>query len=116
MVGSTLEHAGFDKVLTNTALASLKESAQELLPALAGAEVVGHWAGLRPGTPKGIPFIGEVAEFPGLWLNCGHHRNGLLLAPASCQFLTDLMQRRTPILEPIPYALAGRLGRNERTS
>ncbi len=116
LVGSTLEHAGFDKVLTNTALASLKESAQELLPALAGAEVVGHWAGLRPGAPEGIPFIGEVAEFPGLWLNCGHHRNGLLLAPASCQLLTDLMQRRTPILEPIPYALAGRLGRNERTS
>ena len=110
LVGSTLEHVGFDKEPTNTALASLKESAQELLPALAGAEVLGHWAGLRPGTPKGIPFIGEVAEFPGLWLNCGHHRNGLLLAPASCQLLTDLMQRRTPIVEPTPYALAGRLG------
>ncbi|AYC32347.1 glycine oxidase ThiO [Pseudomonas cavernae] len=110
LVGSTLEHAGFDKAPTNTALASLKASVQELLPALAGAEVVGHWAGLRPGSPEGIPFIGEVAEFPGLWLNCGHYRNGLLLAPASCQLLTDLMLGHTPIVEPTPYAPAGRLG------
>lgn len=110
LVGSTLEHAGFDKTPTESALASLKASAQELLPALAEAPVVGHWAGLRPGSPEGIPFIGEVAEHPGLWLNCGHYRNGLVLAPASCQLLADLMLGRTPIVDPAPYAPAGRLG------
>jgi glycine oxidase len=110
LIGSTLEHIGFDKTPTEVALASLKTSAQELLPALADAEVVGHWAGLRPGSPEGIPFIGEVPEFPGLWLNCGHYRNGLVLAPASCELLKNLMLGERPIVDPAPYAPAGRLG------
>ena len=110
LVGSTLEYAGFDKTPTDEALASLQASAVALLPALADAEVVGHWAGLRPGSPEGIPYIGEVPEYPGLWLNCGHFRNGLVLAPASCQLLADLMLGREPIVDPAPYAPAGRLG------
>ncbi len=110
LIGSTLEHAGFDKTPTESALESLKASAVELLPALAEAEVVGHWAGLRPGSPEGIPFIGPVPGFAGLWLNCGHYRNGLVLAPASCQLLADLMLGREPIVDPAPYAPIGRLG------
>tara|TARA_Y100001937_G_scaffold13177_1_gene17235 strand:- start:4225 stop:5325 length:1101 start_codon:yes stop_codon:yes gene_type:complete len=109
LVGSTLEYAGFDKTPTDDALESLKASAEELLPALRDAEVVGHWAGLRPGSPEGIPFIGELASHPGLWLNCGHFRNGLVLAPASCQLLADLMLGREPIIDPAPYAPAARL-------
>jgi len=109
LIGSTLEHAGFDKTPTYEALTSLKASAIELLPALADAEVVGHWAGLRPGSPEGIPFIGPVPGHDGLWLNCGHYRNGLVLAPASCQLLADLMLGREPIVDPAPYAPAGRL-------
>jgi glycine oxidase len=104
LVGSTLEHAGFDKTPTEQALASLRASAEALLPALKEAEPVGHWAGLRPGSPDGIPFIGPVQSHPGLWLNCGHYRNGLVLAPASCQLLADLMLGRAPIVDPAPYA------------
>ncbi|UZT80947.1 glycine oxidase ThiO [Ectopseudomonas chengduensis] len=109
LIGSTLEYAGFDKTPTDNALESLKASAEELLPALKDAEVVGHWAGLRPGSPEGIPFIGELPTHPGLWLNCGHFRNGLVLAPASCRLLADLMLGREPIIDPAPYAPVGRL-------
>ena len=110
LVGSTLEHAGFDKTPTVDALESLKASAVELLPGLEGAEVVAHWAGLRPGSPEGIPYIGPVPGHEGLWLNCGHYRNGLVLAPASCQLFTDLLTGAEPIIDPAPYAPAGRLG------
>lgn len=65
LIGGTLEHEGYDKTPTDLALESLKASAIELLPALADAEVVGHWAGLRPGSPEGIPFIGRVPGFEG---------------------------------------------------
>jgi glycine oxidase len=109
LVGSTLEHEGFDKTPTSSALESLKASAVELIPALAQAEVVGHWAGLRPGSPEGIPYIGPVPGQAGLWLNCGHYRNGLVLAPASCQLFADLMLGREPIIDPAPYAPAGRI-------
>jgi glycine oxidase len=104
LIGSTLEHEGFDKTPTSVALESLKASAIELLPALAGAEPVAHWAGLRPGSPQGIPYIGPLPGHEGLWLNCGHYRNGLVLAPASCQLLTDLLLEREPIIDPAPYA------------
>ena len=109
LIGSTLEHEGFDKTPTETALESLKASAVELIPALAHAEVVGHWAGLRPGSPEGIPYIGPVPGFKGLWLNCGHYRNGLVLAPASCQLFADLLLGNKPIIDPAPYALEGRI-------
>ncbi|MNR09214.1 Glycine oxidase [compost metagenome] len=109
LVGSTLEHAGYDKTPTGEALESLKASAVELLPALADATPVAHWAGLRPGSPEGIPYIGEVPGYAGLWLNCGHYRNGLVLAPASCQLFADLLLGREPIIDPAPYAPAGRL-------
>jgi glycine oxidase len=110
LVGSTLEHAGYDKTPTEDALASLKASAAELLPELADATVVAHWAGLRPGSPEGIPYIGRAPGHDGLWLNCGHYRNGLVLAPASCQLFTDLLTGVEPIIDPAPYAPAGRLG------
>ncbi|MDG9928353.1 MULTISPECIES: glycine oxidase ThiO [unclassified Pseudomonas] len=107
LVGSTLEYQGYDKTPTDEALQSLEASARALLPALAEAERVGHWAGLRPGSPSGVPFIGEVPELPGLWLNCGHFRNGLVLAPASCRLLCDLMLGLAPIVEPEPYRPVG---------
>ena len=109
LIGSTLEHEGFDKTPTQTALESLKASAVELLPALADAQPVAHWAGLRPGSPEGIPYIGRVSGFGGLWLNCGHYRNGLVLAPASCQLFADLLLGREPIIDPTPYAPVERI-------
>jgi glycine oxidase len=109
LVGSTLEDVGFDKTPTNDALDSLKATALDLLPGLADAEVIKHWAGLRPASPEGIPYIGPVPGHDGLWLNCGHFRNGLVLAPASCQLLADLMTGNAPCIDPEPYAPAGRL-------
>lgn len=109
LIGSTLEDVGFDKTPTEDALESLRATAIELLPALADAQVVKHWAGLRPGSPDGVPYIGPVSGFDGLWLNCGHFRNGLVLAPASCQLLVDLMLGQSPIVDPSPYAPTGRI-------
>ena len=110
LVGSTLEYQGFDKTPSAQALESLRASAVELLPALGDATPVAHWAGLRPGSPEGIPYIGPVPGHQGLWLNCGHFRNGLVLAPASCQLFADLLTGAEPIIDPLPYAPAGRLG------
>ncbi|MGG5291310.1 glycine oxidase ThiO [Pseudomonas shirazensis] len=109
LIGSTLEHAGYDKTPTEQALESLKASAVELLPGLADATPVAHWAGLRPGSPEGVPYIGPVPGHAGLWLNCGHYRNGLVLAPASCQLFVDLLTGNPPIIDPTPYAPEGRL-------
>ncbi|UAW99074.1 glycine oxidase ThiO [Halopseudomonas nanhaiensis] len=109
LIGSTLEHSGFDASTTAEGFASLRQSALRLLPALAELQPVGQWAGLRPGSPDGIPFIGQVPGVSGLWLNAGHYRNGLVLAPASCRLAADLILGRAPEIDPSPYAPAERL-------
>ena len=103
LCGSTLEETGFDKTPTAEARASLEATAVRLWPALAGQAPVAHWAGLRPGSPDGIPFIGRVPGVDNLWVNAGHYRNGLVLAPASARLLADLVAGRPPRVDPRPY-------------
>lgn len=110
LVGSTLEEAGFDKSTDEAALASLKHSAEAILPALAKCPVAYQWAGLRPGSPDGIPFIGALPEWPNVFVNAGHYRNGLVLAPASTHVLVDQLLGREPLIDPTPYQpMANRL-------
>lgn len=105
LCGSTLEDTGFDKSVTGSAHDRLRAAALSLWPALAEAECVAQWAGLRPGSPNGIPYIGEVPGQPGIWVNAGQFRNGLVLAPASAQLLCDQLLGRQPVLDPAPYQL-----------
>lgn len=106
LCGSTLEETGFEKETSLDARLSLMQTAGRLLPALAGLEPVAQWAGLRPGSPNGIPFIGRVPGKDNLWVNAGHYRNGLVLAPASARLIVDLVLQRTPVLDPAPYQCA----------
>ena len=105
LCGSTLEDTGFDKQTTAQALALLSQSAQRILPLLADYKPIKQWAGLRPSSPNGIPFIGKLPQFSNVWLNAGQFRNGLVLAPASAQLLVDLMQGHTPQVNPQPYQI-----------
>lgn len=110
VVGSTIEDVGFDVATTEQALVELKAFAAELVPALAQAQVIHHWAGLRPGCGQGIPYIGPHPEMQGLYVNAGHFRNGIVMAPASAELLADLMTGQTPAIDPAPYALTEKRG------
>lgn len=103
LVGSTLEYCGFDKTSTTSARLSLSDSAVSLLPALQEAEVVAQWAGLRPGSPGGVPFIGKIRGLENVYINAGHFRNGLVLAPASARLLVDIILGRKTEIDPSPY-------------
>ena len=105
LVGSTVEDCGFDYTVTQTARAALYAFAGKIIPTLRKAEIVGHWAGLRPGSDTGVPRIGEIPYIGGLYVNTGHFRNGIVMAPGSARLLADLMLSRPPIVDPAPYAL-----------
>ncbi|SFG89187.1 glycine oxidase ThiO [Neptunomonas qingdaonensis] len=109
LVGSTLEREGFDKHTTQGAYQSLHQTAIQIIPALAKCEVEHHWAGLRPGSPEGIPFIGDVPGVAGLAVNAGQYRNGLVLAPASTRMHADMLLGREPVVNPAAYQLEGRI-------
>lgn len=103
IIGSTVEYDVFHKNVTVAAHETLIRFATTLMPLLKQAPMIKHWAGLRPATEKGVPYIGRHPEIHNLSLNAGHFRNGLTMAPASAQLLADVMLNRAPVVNPEPY-------------
>lgn len=89
IAGSTMEHAGFAAEVTEAGIASIRQRAERLVPALASLKIVRAWAGLRPGTPDGRPIVGREPDLTGLWYATGHGRNGILLAGVTGQIIRD---------------------------
>ena len=52
---------GFDKSVTAGGLRAVLDTALQIAPALGDVRVADAWAGLRPGTPDGLPVIGPGA-------------------------------------------------------
>ncbi|HBI42294.1 MAG TPA: glycine oxidase ThiO [Planctomycetales bacterium] len=98
LVGATEEDVGFDARPTASAIAGLLAFAAELVPSLAGAALERCWAGLRPGSPDGLPFLGAVPNCPNLYVAAGHFRAGIQLSPASGRAMTDLLIGREPVV------------------
>ncbi len=105
LFGSTLEHTGFVKTTTAEVREALYRAAFEMFPILKRTPIEDQWAGLRPSSPSGIPFIGAFPTVEGLFINAGHFRNGLVTGPASARLAADLVLGRAPILDPTPYAV-----------
>lgn len=79
-VGSTFEHTWDTDEPTPDATASLCERAAELIPALAGADVLEERTGFRvtvPGTR--LPMVGPIEPGSPIWVFTGFGAKGLLL-------------------------------------
>ena len=111
LVGATVEaDAGFVAENTAAGLADLTAFVHRLFPGLADRPVRSIWAGLRPGSPDGLPFIGAVPGLRHTWVATGHYRNGILLAPWTARRIADLIGGEKTGPESDPFALEGRLG------
>ncbi|BAO45253.1 glycine oxidase ThiO [Thiolapillus brandeum] len=105
LFGSTLEESGFDKSTTAEAHQELVHLAMQRYPLLKDYPIEKHWAGLRPAAPAGIPYITRHPQIENLFVNAGHYRNGVVLAPASARLLADLVLGRETATDPTPYSL-----------
>jgi glycine oxidase len=103
LAGSSVEHGYFDKTPSAEMHDKLKDFALALMPTLGQFPIIKHWAGLRPGTEYGIPYIDRHPEIENLFINAGHFRNGLAMGPASAELLADLILNRSPRVAPEPY-------------
>lgn len=98
LVGATHEpEAGFDARVTAGALAWLLQAGRTAYPALAEAEVMEPWAGLRPASPDGQPVLGPLPDRPDLWLATGHHARGVMLAPITAVWMADALLEGRPL-------------------
>jgi glycine oxidase len=103
LAGSTEEEAGFDKGTTAAAIQELTQFALELVPALAEAEVERTWAGLRPGSFDGLPYLGRLPGFDNAFVAAGHFRSGLFLSPATAVVMSQLLRGEQPEIDLGPF-------------
>lgn len=106
LAGSTLEDVGFDTSTTEAVRNELSAKAEAIMPELKGMPIIKHWSGLRPGTPENMPTISAHPQIENLYLNTGHFRYGLTMAPGSAALVADLICGDEPWIDPAPYALA----------
>ncbi|HJW41403.1 MAG TPA: glycine oxidase ThiO [Rhizomicrobium sp.] len=90
LIGATEADIGFDTSVTGAAADWLSSHAIRLMPALAQWSVVERWAGLRPGSPDGLPMLGPSA-LDRLFIATGQYRNGILFAPALAENMSRLV-------------------------
>jgi len=95
LVGATVEEAGFDKRTIPSTIQRQHRAALELMPQLRGAKILEDWAGLRPGTPDGLPILGST-DIPGYYVATGHFRDGILLAPITAQLMAQIISGEKP--------------------
>jgi glycine oxidase len=98
LIGATEEDAGFDKRTTAGAIRDLLAFGIKLVPGLADVPVERCWAGLRPGSPDGLPFIGPVPGLENLFVAAGHFRAGIQLSPGTGTLMTELILDRPPTI------------------
>lgn len=91
LAGSSLEDVGFDTGVTESMRQEMLQKAEAILPALRGQSVIKHWSGLRPGTPHNIPTIGRHPNIENLYLNTGHFRYGVTMAPECARRIVALL-------------------------
>ncbi len=91
LVGSTEENIGFNAEISTTVREMLLKFAVDLVPELAQAKVIDHWAGLRPGRNRPTPLIGKSPCSDNLYFATGHFRQGLQTSPATALFVKSLI-------------------------
>lgn len=105
LVGSTEEPVGFDKRNTAAGVGGLMKFAVELVPALEGATFERAWAGFRPQSRDGLPYLGLVPETGNLFVATGHFRAGLQLSPATAAVMSELILGKVPSVAIEPFGI-----------
>jgi len=113
LVGATVENAGFDQRVTAGAIHRLLDAALAAAPSLGAFTVTETWAGLRPATPDGRPFIGPTT-IGGLLAATGHYRNGILLAPVTADLIASFVETGdvSPLAPFSPLRMSASAGRS----
>lgn len=107
--GGTMEVGGLDLSVNPARVHGIVKSVHAYFPKFSESDFaqVKPWAGLRPVSPDGIPYLGKVAHLPNLVAATGHAMMGLSLAPVSGRLVADLLSGDTPF-RPIDAMAPGR--------
>ncbi len=91
LAAATREEGVFDHRIT-AAVQEMFNNATAVYPMLQDAEFVGARAGIRPGSPDGMPILGPVPGWEGLSVASGHDHVGIILSPATGVDMADYIE------------------------
>jgi glycine oxidase len=106
LAGSVEEEVGYVVETTDSALASIRSWAEQIVPELRSTKLEKSWAGLRPGSFDGLPYLGLAPGTHNLFVAAGHFRSGLHMSCATAVVMADLMTGQQPALDLTPFRIA----------
>ena len=84
-------------------VALILRRAIEMVPEIGRAQPLRSWTGLWTTTADGLPLIGRVAEWEGLFAATAHDDYGATTALATGRLIADEILLRTPAIDPAPF-------------
>jgi glycine oxidase len=90
-IGSTSEREFADPTLVDAQCDDLIARARAAVPALADAEVLERWAGVRPRARSRAPLLGAWPGQPGHFITNGGFKIGFGMAPKVAEVMADLV-------------------------
>ncbi len=99
LAGSCEEEVGFDCATTTEEIDKLCQFAYSWIPALREARIAATWAGLRPGSFDGLPYLGRLPGLDNGFVAAGHFRHGLSLSTGTAEVMADLMTDVAPSID-----------------
>lgn len=101
--GGTMEVAGLNRSVSDKRVSAIKKAAVSYFPNLdpSTLDKPKPWAGLRPCSPDGIPYIGKTSKAQNLTIACGHAMLGLSLGPVTGELVKDAILGIEPSVDLI---------------
>jgi D-amino-acid dehydrogenase len=94
----TMEVGGLDLSVNPARVRGIVKSVHSYFPKFSEADFasVKPWAGLRPVSPDGIPYLGRAPKLSNLTVASGHAMMGLSLGPVTGRLVADLLADERP--------------------
>lgn len=96
--GGTMEVGGLDLSINRARVRGIVKSVNAYFPKFSESDFdeTQPWAGLRPVSPDGVPYLGAVPGLANLWAASGHAMMGLSLGPVTGRLVADLLAGDVP--------------------
>ena len=94
----TMEVGGLDLSINRARVHGIVKSVSSYFPKFSERDFDGiePWAGLRPVSPDGVPYLGRLSRLPNLVVAGGPAMMGLSLGPVSGRLVADLLAGHEP--------------------
>lgn len=102
----TLELAGLDLSINRRRVGAILRAVPSYLSGFRSDDyaAIEPWAGLRPCSPDGVPFVGRFAQCRNLIAATGHAMLGVSLAPITGKLVSEIVGGKTPSVDLTPLS------------